>query len=122
MLSLCELALGESDADQAARLAREALDVATRVAQGATVASAHVWLRRISAARGDHLGADREFAQAFDRLGGVAGSAQHLRRAHSTYAEILEARGDLAGAVKHLKQALATRRVRRTTGAMEALV
>jgi tetratricopeptide (TPR) repeat protein/DNA-binding XRE family transcriptional regulator len=122
LLSLCELALIESDADQAARLAREALDVATRVAQGATVANAHIWLGRISAARGDHVAADREFAQAFDGLAAVEGSAQRLSRAHSSYAEILEARGDLAGAVMHLKQALATRPFRRTTGAIEALI
>jgi tetratricopeptide (TPR) repeat protein len=122
LLSLCELALVSSDTDQAARLAREALDVATRVAQGATAANARIWLGRISAARGDHVAADREFARAFDGLAAVAGSAQRLSRAHSSYAEILEARGDLAGAVEHLKQALATRSVRRTTGAMEALV
>ena len=96
--------------------------MATRVAQGATVANAHVWLGRISAAHGDHVAADREFAEAFDGLGAVAGSAQRLSRAHSSYAEILEARGDLAGPVKHLKQALATRTVRRPAGAMEALV
>ncbi|HLQ14483.1 MAG TPA: tetratricopeptide repeat protein [Candidatus Eisenbacteria bacterium] len=120
LLSLCEAAFAESDGDQAARLAREALDLALRVAQGATAADAHIWLGTIAAASGDHVAADREFAHAFDGLDAVAGSARRLSRAHSSYADILEARGDLAGAIRHLKQALATHPVRRSTGAMEA--
>jgi tetratricopeptide (TPR) repeat protein/DNA-binding XRE family transcriptional regulator len=120
LLSLCELAFVESDADQAARLAREALDLATRVAQGATAASAHIWLGRIAAAGGDQIAADVEFVRAFDVLGTVSGSASRLSRAHSRYAEILEARGDLAGSVEHLKLALATRPVQSAIESTEA--
>jgi tetratricopeptide (TPR) repeat protein len=120
LLSLTDLAFAESDPDQAARLAREALDIATRVAQGATAADAHLWLGRIEEARGDHAAADGEFAQAFEALGADVGSASRLRRAHSRYAEILEARGDLAGSIKHLKQALGTRPFRRSADTAEA--
>src|SRR6202171_704681 len=120
LVSLCELAFTESDRDGAARLAREAVDLATRVVQGATVAEARVWLGTIAAASGDQDAADGEFARAFDVLGSVAGSASRLTRAHSRYADILEARGDLVGAVKHLKQALATRPVKRATDSNQA--
>jgi len=120
LVSLCELAFTESDRDEAARLAREAVDLATRVVQGATVAEARVWLGTIAAASGDQDAADGEFARAFDVLGSVAGSASRLTRAHSRYADILEARGDLVGAVKHLKQALATRPVKRATDSNQA--
>jgi tetratricopeptide (TPR) repeat protein/DNA-binding XRE family transcriptional regulator len=120
LLSLSELALAESDTEQAARLAREALDLATRVAQGATVASAHIWLGTIAEVQGDHSGADREFAQAFDLLAAVATSTSRVSRAHKRYADILEARGDLAGSIHHLKKALATRPVHRAADVSEA--
>src|ERR1700687_5363156 len=97
LLIRCELAFAESDADEAARLAQQALDLATRVAQGATVASAHIWLGTVAEAQGDHNGADCEFSLAFDLLAAVAGSTSRLSRAHSRYADILEARGELGG-------------------------
>jgi tetratricopeptide (TPR) repeat protein/DNA-binding XRE family transcriptional regulator len=109
LLSLSELALAESDLEEAARFADTALDLATRLSEGATVAEAHMWLGRIAAARDAHRDADAEFAAAFDALDRVGGSAGRLSRAHADYAEILENRGDFAGAVQHLKQALAAR-------------
>jgi tetratricopeptide (TPR) repeat protein/DNA-binding XRE family transcriptional regulator len=109
LLSLSELALAESDLEEAARFADTALDLATRLSEGATVAEAHMWLGRIAAARAAHRDADAEFAAAFDALDRVGGSAGRLSRAHADYAEILEDRGDFAGAVQHLKQALAAR-------------
>lgn len=121
LLSLCELAFAESDADEAARLAQQALDLATRVAQGATVASAHIWLGTVAEAQGDHNGADCEFSLAFDLLAAVAGSTSRLSRAHSRYADILEARGDLAGSIQHLKKALATPPAHRAADASEAI-
>jgi tetratricopeptide (TPR) repeat protein len=109
LLSLSELALAESGLDEATRFANTALDLATRLAEGATVAEAHMWLGRIAAAHDAHRAADAEFAAAFDVLNEVGGSAGRLSRAHAHYAEILEARGDMAGAVQQLKQALAAR-------------
>jgi tetratricopeptide (TPR) repeat protein/DNA-binding XRE family transcriptional regulator len=121
LLSLSELALAESLLDEAARFAYTALDLATRLSEGATMAEAHMWLGRIAAARDAHRAADSEFAAAFDVLNNVGGSAGRLSRAHALYAEILEDRGDLAGAVQHLKQALAARPSQRAVDSRSAI-
>ena len=109
LLSLSELALAESELDEAARFAQEALDLATRLSEESYVSDAHVWLGRIAAAHDDHGTADAEFAAAFDVLENLGAPAERSSRAHADYAEILEARGDMAGAVQHLKQALVAR-------------
>ncbi len=106
-MSLCELDWLRRDLDAAENWAREALDFATRAAEKANIAQAHVWLGRIAEAGGHVRRADSEFNAAFEALTDQA-STQHAIQAHAVYAEILESRGDLAGAVQHLKQALAT--------------
>jgi tetratricopeptide (TPR) repeat protein/DNA-binding XRE family transcriptional regulator len=109
LLSLSELALAESELDEAARFAQEALDLASRLSEESYVSDAHVWLGRIAAAHDDYGTADAEFAAAFDVLENLGAPAERSSRAHADYAEILEARGDIAGAVQHLKQALVAR-------------
>ena len=108
LLSLSELALAESALDEADRFANEALELAGRLSETASVAESHVWLARIAVARGDHGAVDAEFHAAFD-LFEKTQISDRLSGAHADYAEILEARGDVAGAVQHLKQALAAR-------------
>jgi tetratricopeptide (TPR) repeat protein/DNA-binding XRE family transcriptional regulator len=109
LLSLCELALAESQVDEAARFANWAMDLASRLSEESYVSDAHVWLGRIAAARGDHDTSDAEFAAAFSVLENLGSPAERSSRAHAHYAEILEARGDMAGAVGHLKKALGSR-------------
>jgi tetratricopeptide (TPR) repeat protein/DNA-binding XRE family transcriptional regulator len=121
LLSLSELAVAESRLDEAARFANTALDLATRLSEGATVAEAHMWLGRIAAARDAHRAADAEFAVAFDVLASLGSPAERSSRAHADYAEILEARGDMAGAVQHLKQALAARPSQRAVDSKAAI-
>ncbi len=110
LLSLVELELAESDVEDAARYANEALEVASRVSAVSTMADAHAWLGRIADLRGDDVTADVEFAAAFDvLLKPGAASPELLSRTYARYADILEARGDVAGAVQQLKRALASR-------------
>jgi tetratricopeptide (TPR) repeat protein len=105
LLSLCELAVQVGDVDRAEELATQALELAERLEEGASVAEAHVWLGRIADSRGDHARVDREFDAAihgFDTLG----MRERLLNTHGVYAEALERRGELARAYVHMKEAL----------------
>jgi tetratricopeptide (TPR) repeat protein len=121
LLSLSELALAESDVDEAARFAHAALDLASRLSEESYVSDAHVWLGRIAAAEDDHGTADAEFAAAFDALANLGSPAERSSSAHTNYAEILEARGDMAGALRHLKQALGARPSQRAVDSKAAI-
>ena len=109
LLSLCELALAETDLEEAARYANEALVVASRIPALATIADAHAWLGRIADLRGEDATTDAEFAAAFEVLRQPGASPELMSRTYARYADILEARGDIVGAVQHLKRALASR-------------
>jgi tetratricopeptide (TPR) repeat protein len=119
VMSMCELALAESDPAGAERFANEALDLATRLGEEVWTAQSHIWLARVARARGDDGTVDTEFQTAFDLLK-RADAGDRLSRAHGEYAELLEVRGDMSGAVRHLKQALATRPARRTADSRAA--
>ena len=105
LLSLCELTMQEGKVEQAYGMAREALELAERHEEGATIAEAHVWLGRIADRRGEHDEVDRAFEDAirgFEALG----LRERLLHCHGIYAEILERRGELAKAYVHMKEAL----------------
>ena len=109
ILSLSELELSESHAEEATRYANEALELASRLSENHTVGDSHVWLGLIAAAQGDDATADKEFAAAFEVLEKPGMSPDRASRTHARYADLLESRGDMLGAVKHLKRALAAR-------------
>jgi tetratricopeptide (TPR) repeat protein len=105
LLGLCELSMHEGKVDQAAGFAEQALQLAERHEEGASIAEAHVWLGRIADRRGDNDIAEREFEDAirgFETLG----LAERLLHTHGVYAEVLERRGELAKAYVHMKHAL----------------
>jgi tetratricopeptide (TPR) repeat protein len=105
LLSLCELSMQEGNVDQAHELALQALELAERLEEGASIAEAHVWLGRIADRRGEHEAVDREFEDAirgFEALG----MRERLLQCHGVYAEILERRGELGKAYVHMKEAL----------------
>jgi len=105
LLSLCELSIEEGKIGEAHEMARQALELAERLEEGASVAEAHVWLGRIADRRGEHAEVDGEFEQAirgFEKLG----MRERLLQCHGVYAEILERRGELAKAYVHMKEAL----------------
>ena len=105
LLSLCELSMQEGKVDEAHERARQALELADRLDEGASVAEAHVWLGRIADQRAEHEVVDREFELA---IGGfeALGMRERLLDTHGVYAEILERRGELAKAYVHMKEAL----------------
>jgi tetratricopeptide (TPR) repeat protein len=105
LLSLAELATQQGDIDEALDRAREALAVAERLAEGANIAEAHVWLGRIADRRDEPDVVDHEFELA---IGGfeAMGMRERLLQCHGIYAEILERRGELAKAYVHMKEAL----------------
>jgi tetratricopeptide (TPR) repeat protein len=105
LMSLSELHLARSDFNEARRFATEAVEVASRSAEPANVAEAHVWLGRVAAAQLDDSAADSEFRMAIEALEKL-GVRERLLRSHALYAEILEGRGDLKGANHHLRKAL----------------
>ncbi|MDQ2942198.1 MAG: tetratricopeptide repeat protein [Candidatus Dormibacteraeota bacterium] len=105
LLSLCELCLQEDNIQQAKEFAQEALALAERLNEGASLAEAHMWLGRIADKPGDHETADQEFAQAINGLEQL-GTHERLLQCHGIYAEILERRGDVARAYVHMKKAL----------------
>jgi tetratricopeptide (TPR) repeat protein len=105
LLSLCELTMQEGKVDQAYGMAREALELAERQEEGATIAEAHVWLGRIADRRGEHDAVDRAFEDAI-RAFEALGLRERLLHCHGIYAEILERRGELAKAYVHMKEAL----------------
>ncbi len=105
LLSMCELSMREGDPDTAHRLAIEALGLAERLEEGATIAEAHVWLGRIAGQRDQPAEADRQFEDAirgFEALG----LHERLLQCHGVYAEILERRGELDRAYVHMREAL----------------
>ena len=105
LLSLCELAMQEGKVKEAHDMATEALELAERLEEGASLAEAHVWLGRIADQRDEHEAVDREFEQAirgFEALG----MRERVLQCHGVYAEILERRGELAKAYVHMKEAL----------------
>lgn len=105
LLSLSELELAEGNLAVAASLAREALELATRLGETAIVAESHTILGRVAARQGRQSDADAEFASAI-ATAEVAGGPR-LMEAHEAYAAVLESRGDLVAANQHLKQAIA---------------
>jgi tetratricopeptide (TPR) repeat protein len=109
LLSLCELSNARSQVHEAERFADQALEVAERSGEPATVAESRMWLGRLAAARRDDRTVDSEFAEAL-RVLGELGATERLRRCHITYAEILESRGELVAANEHLKQAIGSMR------------
>jgi tetratricopeptide (TPR) repeat protein len=105
LLSLCGLSLQEGNVERADEFARDALDLAQRLHEDASVAEAHGWLGRIADGRGLHEAADREFELAisgFEQLG----MRERLLHSHGAYAEVLERRGEVARAYVHMKLAL----------------
>lgn len=105
LLSLAELLIREGDVDRAGEIAGEALDIASRLEEGPTIAEAHVTLGRIADLHGDQAEVDRQFEDAirgFEALG----MRERLLQCHGTYAEVLERRGELARAYVHMKEAL----------------
>ena len=109
LLSFCELEFVESDFEEAARFANEALKSANQNSAVGSIADSHAWLGRIADACGDDSTADAEFAAAFDVLRQPGVSPDLTSRTYARYADILEARGDVVGAVQQLKRALASR-------------
>ena len=105
LLSLCELAMEEGEVDRAHELASQALELAERLEEVASIAEAHVWLGRVADRRGEHARADREFDEAIHGFEAL-GMRERLLRCHGVYAEILERRGELAKAYVHMKEAL----------------
>lgn len=105
-LTQAELALAQHDLAKADQLAHEAIELAARLSESATIAEAHYWLAKVADARGDEHAIDAEFAAAFEALGQEPGRGRGARY-HAMYAEMLEARGDLAEANRQLKLALA---------------
>jgi tetratricopeptide (TPR) repeat protein/DNA-binding XRE family transcriptional regulator len=106
LLSLAEVALAQYDLGKAEQLGRDALALAERLSEDATVAEAHYWLAKVAEARGDEQAVDAEFAATFEALGQEPGKGRAARY-HAMYAEILEGRGDLAAANRQLRLALA---------------
>jgi len=105
LLSLCELTMREGDLERAQELGSEALELAERLEEGATIAEAHVLLGRVADQRALPDEADKQFADAirgFEALG----LRERLLQCHGQYAEILEQRGEFARAYVHMKEAL----------------
>lgn len=105
LLSLCELSMLEGNVGDAKELAQQALELAERLDDGASIAEAHVWLGRVADRRGEPKAADEQFELAirgFEALG----MRERLLQCHGVYAEILERRGELAKAYVHMKEAL----------------
>jgi tetratricopeptide (TPR) repeat protein/transcriptional regulator with XRE-family HTH domain len=109
LLSKAELDLARGRVGEARAAAEEGLELATRLGERGTEASAHLWLGRIAAEQGDRKATDREFTTGLDQLGRL-NLTERLVRAHAAYAEILEERGDVAGANQQLKKVLALQR------------
>lgn len=105
LLSLCELSMQEGNMARALELAQQALELAQRLKEGASIAEAHVWMGRIADRKGEHAKVDREFEDAI-RSFEALGMRERLLHCHGVYAEILERRGELAKAYVHMKEAL----------------
>jgi len=105
LLGLADLSLQEGNVERAHDLATEALDLAVRLEETATIAEAHEALGRIADLQGDHAATDRQFEDAIGAFGAL-GMHERLLQTHGIYAEILERRGELARAYVHMKEAL----------------
>lgn len=104
LLSLCELSLQEGNIENAAEMARLALDLATRLDERPNVAEAHIWLGLVAERGGDIAEVDREFNVAFAELSRLD-LTERLLWCHGVYAEVLERRGDMEQAYVHMKKA-----------------
>src|SRR5207248_10360443 len=105
LLSHCELAMREGKIEQADELARQALELAEGLEEGASIAEAHLWVGRIADRRGGHQAVDRAFEDAISGFEAL-GLRERLLHCHGAYAEILERRGEVAKAYAHMKEAL----------------
>jgi tetratricopeptide (TPR) repeat protein len=106
--SLAELELADGNVEEAVTVAREGLELATRLDERPTVASLRTLLGRIAARQGRDADADREFAAAVAAAEATGGPS--LMNVHEAYAEVLETRGDLAAANHQLRLAIAAYR------------
>ena len=109
LLSYAELHLMRGRLDDAEQSGNEALALSSRLNEGANEATAHEWLGRVAAARGDSETTDSEFALAIAQLTEMK-LVERLVRAHATYAEILEERGVLQAANQQLREVVALNR------------
>jgi len=105
-LSLAETAMARHDIRTARQQAEQALVLAQRLNERATVSDAHYWLAQVAHAEGDDVAVDAEFAAALSEPH-EPGSRQRIATYRAAYAEILEGRGDLVAANHQLKAALA---------------
>jgi tetratricopeptide (TPR) repeat protein len=106
LLSYAELYFSSGRLEAAERSGVEAQELASSMHERPSEASAHLWLGRVAAARGDSTTTDHEFATAISMLEKL-NLAERLMQTHATYAEILEKRGDLQAANQHLKEVVA---------------
>lgn len=109
LLSLCELSLQEGNVENAADMAQQALDLATRLEERPNVAEAHIWLGLVAEREGNQADVDREFNVAFAELTKLE-LHERLLWCHGVYAEVLERRGDMEQAYVHMKKAFARSR------------
>jgi tetratricopeptide (TPR) repeat protein len=104
-LALSETALTQGNLGEATEQANEALAVAEPLNEWPSLAEAHELLGRISAARKDWTGFDREFETAIAMLRDL-GIPERNARIHALYASLLEKRGDDMKARLHWRQAV----------------
>ena len=109
LLSYTELHLMRGRLDAAHKAGTEALELSSRLDEKATEATAHEWLGRVAAARGDRKTSDAEFSTAISMLDKL-GYVERLIQVHATYAQILEDRGDLQAANQHLREVVSLNR------------
>jgi tetratricopeptide (TPR) repeat protein/DNA-binding XRE family transcriptional regulator len=109
LLSYAELYFASGRLDAAERSGAEAQELAASLNERPAEASAHLWLGKVAAARGDVETTDREFATAIAMLEKM-NLAERLMQTHATYAEILEQRGDHQAANQHLREVVALSR------------
>jgi len=105
VLSIAEAAMARRDTNTARRRAEEALTLAQRLGEPATVADAHYWLAQVALAEGDDVAVDAEFGAAVSEPLDQ-GSRERIATYRAAYAEILEGRGDIVEANRQLKAAL----------------
>jgi tetratricopeptide (TPR) repeat protein len=109
LLSLAELDLIGRDPDGARRRVEEALDLAERSNENATLGEGHQMLGSIAESLGQEGVADREFGTAIVTLE-RSGLTDRLVTCRAAYAQLLETRGDTVGALEQLKLAIAATR------------
>jgi tetratricopeptide (TPR) repeat protein len=105
LLGLSELSMREGEIERARELAAEALELAERIEEAASIAEAHMALGRIADRQEDPTEADRRFEDAISGFAAL-GMRERLLQCHGAYAEILERRGELGRAYEHMKEAL----------------